>query len=345
MDTNNNETGVNGKIKFPIAVVFFLIYAFGVGLLQIVRFANLNLPAMCLFIPAIVFAIALFMKKRNYLLLIPVGIMIIFNFISLIQFITSKCQYHKIFFSVGSLCCLCLSSLTLFAIAFIFIMPQGKNHIKLAKKFWFVPGALSLLALPATVFWILLLSLPLSLAYLFTAHWLAFPYETQKFNEEGVVSGEFYCDMTKHVLLLLFTFGIYQYIWIYRTTKFCNHAPKSEQYNPTNKLLLCIFVPFYSIYWFSKQGQRLDAVAKEHGDREEMATLYLILGIFISFVAVILMQDRINKIERNAFISNNAKAKDENTSLQRMKEFKEMLDTGIITQEEFEIKKKQILDL
>ncbi|MBR3552663.1 MAG: DUF4234 domain-containing protein [Clostridia bacterium] len=108
---------------------------------------------------------------------------------------------------------------------------------------------------------------------------------------------EAYCSLEKHIVLCLFTFGIWPYIWIYRTTKYLNKTPGAEQYDPTNKLLLCMFVPFYSIYWLYKHGQRIDAFSKAKGlYQSDMATLCLILGIFIPIVAIILMQDKINAL-------------------------------------------------
>jgi len=119
-------------------------------------------------------------------------------------------------------------------------------------------------------------------------------------------SGDGYIDITKHVLLCLFTFGIWYLIWIYRTTAYLNRAPGAEPYNPTNKLLLCMFVPFYSIFWLYKHGQRLDALSGTRNlQGSDMATLCLILGIFIPIVACILLQDRINSIARAEKPDNN----------------------------------------
>lgn len=114
---------------------------------------------------------------------------------------------------------------------------------------------------------------------------------SQTAYEEG------YCSMGKHIVLCLFTCGIWYLIWIYRTTKFLNNADGAEQHNPVNKLLLCLFIPFYQIYWFYKQGQRIDNFAKQRNlHYSDMASICLLLGIFIPFVACILMQDRINSI-------------------------------------------------
>ena len=74
-----------------------------------------------------------------------------------------------------------------------------------------------------------------------------------------------------------------------------------------------------------------------------MATLCLILGIFIPLVAYIIMQDRINTICTTKVEVE--KEKTENSSIDQLKQYKELLDDGVITQEEFDAKKKQLLGL
>ena len=172
----------------------------------------------------------------------------------------------------------------------------------------------------------------------------------KQLQEEDII----YKPITTHILLCLFTFGIWYFIWIYRATEYLNRAPDGEQYDPTNKLLLCLFVPFYQIYWFYKHGQKLDSLMKEKRiESSEMATLCLILGIFVPIVACILMQDRFNQLcttipqnqtTEKASIKNQQVTR-ETAAIDDLKKYKELLDTGVITQEEFDAKKKQLLGL
>ena len=207
------------------------------------------------------------------------------------------------------------------------------------------------------------------LGVFFLAAWLVNPYTK---GQPAVASGtyginstevqtdeEAYCDLVKHILLCLFTFGIWSLIWIYRTTKYLNKAPHAEQYNPTNQLLLCMFVPFYQIYWFYQHGQRLDALSRAKNlNNSDMATLCLIFGIFVPVVACILMQDRINTLctikaaapapAPTAPVSvapTPAAPAPASSVAGDLKQYKELLDSGIITQEEFDAKKKQLLGL
>ena len=198
-------------------------------------------------------------------------------------------------------------------------------------------------------FCLFLTSVLYTIALLQLGAWLKNPY--QKANAASAAEGsnyiedsEAYCSLGKHILLCLFTCGIWYLIWTYRTTKFLNKAPGAVQYSPVKKLLLCMFIPFYQIYWFYKHGQRIDAMAKQKKVAgSDMATLCLILGIFIPIVACILMQDKINNICMLKEVV--AEDKHETETTEELKKYKELLDQGVITQEEFDAKKKQLLSL
>ncbi len=169
-------------------------------------------------------------------------------------------------------------------------------------------------------------------------------------NQPGVTS-EAYCGLAKHVLLLLFTFGIWHYIWIYRMTGYTNAVQDEQPRNPTNKLLLSLFVPFYIIYWTYKTAQRVDKMAAAKGLTSDMATLCLILEIFVSIIPPILLQDKMNSIVTAGDARPAAAPRAQgagNAALgtaEELKTYKELLDSGVITQEEFDAKKKQLLGL
>ena len=182
--------------------------------------------------------------------------------------------------------------------------------------------------------------------------------------QNTVSAGSAYCSMVKHVFLLLFTFGIWYYIWIYRTTCYLNQVEDEPPRNPTAKLLLCMFVPFYSIYWIYKSAQRLDKLSVSRGIPSDLSTLCLILAIFVGVIPPILMQDRINALETGAgdaqpcaapqYAAPQYSAPQYTAPRQRtpgfdvadeLKKYKDLLDCGAITQEEFDAKKKQLLGL
>lgn len=169
------------------------------------------------------------------------------------------------------------------------------------------------------------------------------------------VTNEAYCGLVKHILLLLFTCGIWHYIWIYRMTRYTDGVEGEESRTPTNQLLLCLFVPFYIVYWMYKTAQRVDKMAAAKGISSDLSMLCLILEIFVIIVPPVLLQDKMNAIvtagdaqpvAAKAAAAQGSAAK-ENTlgTAEELKTYKELLDSGVISQEEFEAKKRQLLGL
>jgi hypothetical protein len=166
-----------------------------------------------------------------------------------------------------------------------------------------------------------------------------------------VAADGMYYELIKHILLLLFTFGIWFLIWIYRVTGYTNNVKDEEERNPTTKLLLCIFVPFYQVYWSYKTAQRIDKMAAANGLQSDLSTLCLILAIFVPIIPPILMQDKLNNIAVAGDVKT-APTREPHTAdstvlgtAEELKNYKELLDSGVITQEEFDAKKKQLLGL
>ncbi len=161
-------------------------------------------------------------------------------------------------------------------------------------------------------------------------------------SDKIYVANEYYVSLGKHICLLIFTFGIWQMIWIYKQTKFTNNASGEEERNPTTKLLLYLFIPFYSIYWTYKTAQRIDNIGRERGVHSDLGTVCLILAIFVPIVPPILMQDKVNQIITGKVT---VPKQNENDTIESIEKYKGLLDAGIITQEEFDAKKKQLLGL
>ena len=119
-----------------------------------------------------------------------------------------------------------------------------------------------------------------------------------------------------------------------------------------------MFVPFYFIYWMYKNAQRLDKLAAQNGVASDLTTLCLILAIFVPIIPPILMQDKINAIAAGGTPSTAGTAQQQPSrpapsrpaaagigAAEELKAYKELLDSGAITQEEFDAKKRQILGL
>lgn len=166
-----------------------------------------------------------------------------------------------------------------------------------------------------------------------------------------------YINIGVHIVLCLFTFGIWKLIWVYRTTAYLNRTPNSEQYSPLSKLLLFMFIPFYSIYWYYRHGQRADILSRSKNiNSSDISSLCLVMAIFIPVVACIILQDRINNISRPKSVAVSAsyptpasafsaEQPSDEKNLENLKLLKELLDAGAITQEEYDAKKSKFLNL
>lgn len=108
--------------------------------------------------------------------------------------------------------------------------------------------------------------------------------------------GDMYVGIVKHILLTIFTFGIYDCYWVYKTTENLN-VNGNEVQNGTKKLLLCIFVPFYRIYWFYAQAKRLENLMRKNDvHTSDFAVVTLILAVFVPIVAAsALLQAKLNE--------------------------------------------------
>ena len=112
---------------------------------------------------------------------------------------------------------------------------------------------------------------------------------------------EMYVGMVKHVLLSLFTFGVYNCIWTYRLTENLNCGDNQIQ-SGTKKLLLCIFVPFYRLYWYYNQSKRLENLMRTKDmHTSDFAVVTLILAIFVPIVAAsAFLQSKANEYAANS---------------------------------------------
>ena len=59
------------------------------------------------------------------------------------------------------------------------------------------------------------------------------------------------------LLLSIITFGIYGIVWYYKINVELKNFNSSIQVNPTNMILLCIFVPYFMIFSIYSTGQRI----------------------------------------------------------------------------------------
>ena len=107
-----------------------------------------------------------------------------------------------------------------------------------------------------------------------------------------------YQDMVKFVVLCFVTFGIWYYIWIYKTVKNLELGGKSK--DAGLELVLVMFVPFYYIYWLYKASKSLDEQLKAYGSKaDDVVVITLVLSLLVgSTIGGIYLQYKINELAR-----------------------------------------------
>lgn len=106
-----------------------------------------------------------------------------------------------------------------------------------------------------------------------------------------------YIKIAKHIFLTVITFGIWLFVWIYNVTKNLNKVESLEKRKPVNELLLCMFLPFYFVYWLYKNAEYIEFYGSENGvTMNKISILCFVLGFVCPILSTILMQDKINQI-------------------------------------------------
>ena len=314
------------KNPFPLAAYCFA----GAALLQ-VFFAGSIVSTLYL-LAYIFLAVMLFMKRRDIVLVAASAVPSVINLLSILIYGTNFLGF--ISFVIGLLvpafvACFLVPQAE----------PYVGKYMDLLKKYWFVPaaaGAMLWFLSMATNF-INLLSMGYVEAFfqsyslfsllqtvlvicgkMLLCNWMVYPdglpaewfeskpaaepvYDAETGTYQQPASrSDLEFNLVTHILLLLLLGGIWLYVWIYRTTKALNNVPGEQNRGPVAQLLLCMFIPFYFIYWTYKSAQRIDKLAAHNGVHSDITTLCLILSIFIGIIPPIIMQEKMNSIAASA---------------------------------------------
>lgn len=100
------------------------------------------------------------------------------------------------------------------------------------------------------------------------------------------------------ILLSLFTFGIYLVYWRYLMIK-NTKSIKRDDSGCAGELLLMIFLPFYSVYWWYTRGNTVETEFSKHGySASGNKIAYLLLLLFgLEIVALAIMQHDFNSLK------------------------------------------------
>ena len=182
------------------------------------------------------------------------------------------------------------------------------------------------------------------------------------------------------IVLSICTFGIYAFVWIYQTVALYNEKQIGEQQSEAIQVVLCLFVPFYLIYWIYKYSKMTEEYTLSVGNTtNDLSIFALILSIFgLGLIAIALLQDQINKnllleygittsqrqptpsyatthentataraaqAERRAYTTQTAinPNRISDTDIEYLKKLKELNDMGILSDEEYTAQKEKVL--
>ena len=180
-------------------------------------------------------------------------------------------------------------------------------------------------------------------------------------------------NMGSHVVLLLFTFGIWYFVWIQKTTRRLNQY-EADYKNETYEWIFCLLVPFYVIYWFYKSAKRLGHIRKSMNMYGDVTSGTVLLAIFTVIGGPIYLQYKMNETDRvmnglvtihpNVAISQSpmnvnatgasvtgatgpltSVSGDFDSVAEELRKYKDLYDAGAITEEEFKEVKKKMLGL
>ena len=163
------------------------------------------------------------------------------------------------------------------------------------------------------------------------------------------------------IILSFVTFGIYLIIWMNSMIKKIR-ITNSESTDSAGELLALIFIPFYSIFWVYTRSQKLFLSSKKIGVQlTDNSVINLLLSLFgLSIVSYAIIQNDLNVIARSFShtTSKNYKTEDvvENVidepresnknseNLDLLQKLADLKEKGVLTEEEFLNKKKELLD-
>ena len=180
-------------------------------------------------------------------------------------------------------------------------------------------------------------------------------------------------DIAVCIILDLVTFGIYGLVWLYSLCKKIKLL-NSEAPECAGEFLCLIFVPFYQLYWVYSRGKKLaDAAAGRNVRISDNSTVYLVLALFgLSIVDYAMMQDSLNAVARHlqgvpaaeapqfnagssaqdmpaaapgayAYTCAYTPAASGKDPVQLIRELSDLKNQGIISEAEFEAKKRDLL--
>ena len=307
MNLNNKSVAAPERV---FAAVLFLLVAILLIAITVELGATVWLVLEILAFLAVV--VALFSRDRGQLATIAFGflalVMLVIFIRGLFVHAYSVMRYHYSYYSYETsveyefsflLFLAALARLGAYLLLALLAFNNFMQNDRSLNRFWYLPallmGVCFILTLLASIgnglesilaANLAVLATPILITpFLFSALWIT--------GQEP----EGYYSVARHLALTIFTFGLWYVVWVWHTTRHLNKVDNFEKRGPTAALLLCLFLPFYSVYWNYASAQRTDRLAKQNGVESKLDVLCLVLGLVIGFLPSILMQEKFNRID------------------------------------------------
>lgn len=372
-ETQNSISGANGgKVMFRIPptskLPIILIAIVVVSILCSGSYLIFNLSfywsaAQIVFLlPTIILASLSFTqaKKRLSVMIVPVALG---TFVPVFEPFILGMNGSKVLLvllvSIVTLCLFCLTiygkikqkipviiSITILIVLTVLIAGSERYGIS---RF----GYYLLIYLPQLLFFVSMLILVLSLEKYIVVETGGKEYEL--FSEKSIAM----C-----IFLSFITFDIYQLFWIYTMCKKIKLL-NNDTTSCVGEFLCLVFVPFYSLYWVYTRAKKLSDGANKRGILiQNNSTVCLIVSILgLGIVSYALIQNSLNEIALQLTTPSGSRASNTvqmastvkpttdtsaysqaNNHIETIKQLSELHKQGILTDEEFEEKKKTLLN-
>ena len=173
---------------------------------------------------------------------------------------------------------------------------------------------------------------------------------------------EGYISMPLQIFLQVITFGLWEFVWIYKTTDVLSLIDEEDERDPVFQLLLCALVPFYHVYWTYKTAKIIDKQSAIKSLDSELTVLCTVFALGVRIVCPILMQERLNalvkatlqpkskiarekakRMEKAMAFAEEVVGGDSADIVEEIERYKNLYDNDAITIEEYEAVKKVLL--
>ena len=138
-----------------------------------------------------------------------------------------------------------------------------------------------------------------------------------------------YQYLCSHLLLMMFSFGIWELIWVYKTTKYINSVSKKSKLSVVGSIILYLIVPYYYVIWNYQVAAILDKNSRDNGINSNIAPTCILLSFFTNLVTSVLIQAKINDmtyitVKKNKDVTVNGK------TIEKLKEISDDISFNLI---------------